>query len=258
MWVPPVPPPLHEHSWRRPAGSTEYRVTSPFGWRTRNGRREWHPGIDVGNARSGGPVVAIGDGRVIAVGFLGPPWSDRSTAYGTGNMGGRMVLVDHGDRQSAYAHLSVAAVKVGQTVRAGQRVGTLGDSGSAKGQAHLHLDLWHNGTRVDPWPLISGGWPEMLLRLKFEPWTMPVGAPFWPEGPGIGRRERVIVAENVWTLTEQADGDRVFRQVVLEDGRVGWTERIRGSAKHIVPKRQGGVPEYDAAVRAVAELGRTL
>lgn len=41
-----------------------YRLTSDFGFRVRNGKLEYHPGIDWG-ADLGTPVSAAGDGKVI-------------------------------------------------------------------------------------------------------------------------------------------------------------------------------------------------
>ncbi|MDJ1113246.1 M23 family metallopeptidase [Microbacterium dauci] len=42
------------------------------------------------------------------------------------------------------------AVKVGQTVEAGDYIGQMGATGETGGQVHLHEELWINGVRVDP------------------------------------------------------------------------------------------------------------
>lgn len=258
MWRAPIEGTLHPATTPRLVG--RYRVTSPYGWRTLNKVRSFHTGLDIGNGRTAGPVVAIAAGRVIAVGYLTAPWSDRSTAFGTGNFGGLMVVIDHGNgRISVYAHLGSEAVTVGQQLAAGDRIGTIGDSGSAKGQPHLHLDVWFNGNRVDPWPLLSSGWwPEMQLTEKHEPWILPVGAEVFPEGPGIGRRLIVTVAERVRSLVEAPPAAGGWRLIRLEDGRLVWTRRIVGAKTSIAPIRRGGIPSYDAAVKAVADLGKEL
>lgn len=84
-----------------------------------------------------------------------------------------MIVIRHSSRIfSVYAHLQAESVSLGQRVQAGQPIGLIGDSGSAKGQGHLHvavvvatetqLDALRNAVRTvpkemcrDPWPLIT-------------------------------------------------------------------------------------------------------
>jgi murein DD-endopeptidase MepM/ murein hydrolase activator NlpD len=53
---------------------------------------------------------------------------------------------------SAFLHLSSAAVSVGQRVRQGQRIGTVGATGRVTGP-HLHWSLRWNDARIDPQPI---------------------------------------------------------------------------------------------------------
>ena len=54
---------------------------------------------------------------------------------------GLTVLLDHGRGwQTVYAHLQSADVRIGQLVRAGDRIGRVGRSGSASTD-HLHVEL---------------------------------------------------------------------------------------------------------------------
>lgn len=102
-----------------------------------------HDGLDVGNARTHDPVVAIEAGRVTYA------------AFDPNSGGAGIVRVDHGDGwSSGYAHLDRIDVKVGQTVAKGQPVGILGSTGWVTA-AHLHFDITRNGVRVDPWPLLQ-------------------------------------------------------------------------------------------------------
>lgn len=165
-------------TWRRPTalpliafgqpdqGYDTARVTSPFGWRDNplypaysSTRRLFHGGLDIGNHRAGDQVVAAGAGTVLAEGALLQPWSIPAPAgsgWWGGNYGGLMVVIDHGSgRRSIYAHLRKTVVSAGDVVRAGQLIGEIGDTGAAKGQAHLHFGIQVNGVDVDPWPLIN-------------------------------------------------------------------------------------------------------
>jgi murein DD-endopeptidase MepM/ murein hydrolase activator NlpD len=167
---PPVTRPLHLNSWVRPAGSLDFRVTSPFAPRGDG----FHGALDIGNGRLGDPVVAAAAGTVIALGNLGWPWSQVTTAYASGNYGGRMVIVEHAPRVvTIYCHLGSFATVLGAWLRAGQQLGIIGESGSAIGQGHLHFGLqaggplppgvashatiFGYGRDVDPWPFIMEG-----------------------------------------------------------------------------------------------------
>ena len=117
------------------------RITSGFGWRACpiRGVQSFHAGIDIaGPGINGTPVVAAGDGRVIAAGWRG----------GFGNM----VIVDHGDGVTTlYAHLLSGGihVSVGEQVTAGQRIGSVGSTGFSTGP-HLHWEVRVNGQPRDP------------------------------------------------------------------------------------------------------------
>jgi len=110
-------------------------ITSPFGMRTIFGRREFHAGIDIG-AGYGQPVVAAAPGVVTFTGW--------ESGYG------RTVMVSHGNGLSTlYAHLSSIVVNQGQSVRQGQELGRVGETGDATGP-HVHFEVHENGTPVNP------------------------------------------------------------------------------------------------------------
>lgn len=93
----------------------------------------FHAAIDIG-APQGSSVVAAGGGTVIYAGW--------KLAGSDGYGGGLVVWISHGGKlYTTYNHLSAEFVKVGQRVEAGQRIGSVGMTGSASGP-HLHFEVW--------------------------------------------------------------------------------------------------------------------
>ena len=96
----------------------------------------FHPGLDL-TAGTGTPVGAAAPGRVIFAAF-------DAGGYGT------LVEVAHGGGVvSMYAHLSSVAVRVGQRVATGTRIGRVGTTGEVTGP-HLHFEVRIRGAAVDP------------------------------------------------------------------------------------------------------------
>ena len=115
----------------------EGTVTSGFGYREHpsDGQVRFHYGLDVA-AEQGTDVVSAADGTVAAVGD--------STSYGA------YVIIRHDNGvESLYAHLAEIFVENGDQVLAGEKIGTVGDSGNATAPC-LHLELLVNGDYVNP------------------------------------------------------------------------------------------------------------
>lgn len=98
-----------------------------------------HPGIDYA-AELASPVSAAWDGVVIKV-FTDKLW-------------GNIVEIDHGGGVTArYCNLADnILVSVGQTVKCGMQIGSVGNSAAAesKEEPHLHLELYQDGIRINP------------------------------------------------------------------------------------------------------------
>ncbi len=104
-----------------------------------------HEGFDV-TANCGSPLVAVRSGTVL------------KTVYDPVLRGHYVVIKGRAERRSyLYAHLTRApAVRVGQKVRAGRRLGTVGQTGNAAGTpCHLHIEVRSRGRLLDPAPLLS-------------------------------------------------------------------------------------------------------
>ena len=76
--------------------------------------------------------------------------------FGRNNLGGRTFTITSPSGWVAYgAHLS-SQIGDSRWVAAGEVIGTVGDSGNAKGgDPHLHLSLERGGTAVNPYPSLS-------------------------------------------------------------------------------------------------------
>lgn len=97
-----------------------------------------HNGVDLKGA-FGTPIYPIASGIVKDV--------------GTGNISGNYVtcLHENGKVQSFYGHLESIKVGKGQTITQSTVIGTVGDTGNAKGRgAHLHYEVKVNGSLVNP------------------------------------------------------------------------------------------------------------
>lgn len=124
-----------------PIEKNKCKVVSGFGYRYHPilHYRRLHSGIDM-TAPKGTPVYATGDGVVRIAGRS----SEGYSGYGI------VALVDHGyGFQTLYAHMQSVKVRVGQKVKRGELIGTVGSSGMSSGN-HLHYEVIQNGNKVDP------------------------------------------------------------------------------------------------------------
>lgn len=113
------------------------RIGSGFGMRVHpiTGKLRPHTGIDL-NAERGTPVYATGNGTVEMSSWHG----------GYGNC----VIINHGfGFKSLYSHCAELKVKVGQKVKRGQQIGTVGMTGVATGH-HLHYEVLVKGQHDNP------------------------------------------------------------------------------------------------------------
>jgi len=121
------------------------RITSRFTL------RRWHPvlhryrahlGVDFGG-RTGTPIYAAADGRIIFAGRMG----------GYGNV----IKIRHRDGfVTLYAHMSRfrKGMRRGRYVKKGQVIGYIGSTGMSTGP-HLHFGLYKNGRPINPLGVIK-------------------------------------------------------------------------------------------------------
>ena len=135
------------------------RISSGFSMHRKHpvtGKVRPHTGVDYA-APTGTPVLAIGDGTVIAAG------------YGAcGNGGGNAVKIRHNSvYTSASLHLSRygKGIKSGARVHQGQIIGYVGATGQCTGP-HLDFRIWKNGSPINPLKLESP--PSEPLKSEFK------------------------------------------------------------------------------------------
>ena len=111
-----------------------------FGYRNHPIFRRWqfHSGVDM-PGRVGDPIYATGDGVVESV--------ERNRArrgYGT------QILINHGfGYKTRYAHLNKLHVEKGDTIKRGQLIADMGNTGQST-SPHLHYEVIYNRTHVNP------------------------------------------------------------------------------------------------------------
>lgn len=132
-------------------------VTSGAAIRTRSsGLTRMHEGIDI---IGGETIVAAMDGTVIIA-------RNNYGGYGT------TVKIDHGNgTYTLYGHMveDSLTVKVGDSVKAGQPLGTMGNTGDSEG-VHLHFQVWIEDKLVNPFPFLT----EQGVELTWQDGAYPI------------------------------------------------------------------------------------
>jgi murein DD-endopeptidase MepM/ murein hydrolase activator NlpD len=112
-------------------------VLSGFGYRIHPiyKVRKFHSGVDF-PARQGTAIQASGSGKVVDAGW--------HSGYGN------CVTIDHGyGYQTLYGHMHKLAVRKGETIKKGQKIGEVGDTGTSTAP-HLHYEVHFKGKPINP------------------------------------------------------------------------------------------------------------
>ncbi len=120
--------PLERTFFMPPLSGSE--VTSPF-----NPEKD-HLGIDISGVKNSA-VRATHDGVVISAGFT------VETGYS--------IAIQHKDNiVTIYKHNSVLLKKAGASVKQGEAIAIIGNTGEQSTGPHLHFELWYRGRPVNP------------------------------------------------------------------------------------------------------------
>jgi murein DD-endopeptidase MepM/ murein hydrolase activator NlpD len=114
------------------------KMVSGYGWRIDPvyGTRKMHWGMDF-TGSTGTEIFATGGGIVEEL---------KTSSWGYG----REIVINHGyGLKSRYAHLYAFKVKEGDTVKRGDVIGLMGNTGKSTG-THLHYEVEKDGQKVNP------------------------------------------------------------------------------------------------------------
>ena len=155
------------------------RISSGFTYRRMHpilGRERAHLATDYA-VPSGSPVVAVANGTVTFAGW--------DSGYGN------LVRIKHSSGlTSGYAHLShiAAGLRAGHTIKQGELVGLVGQTGLATGP-HLHFMMAKNGTPINPVPALKKGEPAPPLdgkaKAEFAAQIAPLGVKLESSSPAL-------------------------------------------------------------------------
>ena len=113
-------------------------IASDFGQRPDpfTGKLSFHSGVDFTNGQPGSDINTVAAGVVV--------WSGPKSKYGL------TVEVNHGNGfATRYSHAEKLFVGVGDVVRKGQSIASVGSTGRSTGP-HVHFEIYKNGRVVDP------------------------------------------------------------------------------------------------------------
>ena len=115
----------------------KFKVTSPRGYRTLGGAKQYHGGLDLVGLEDIN-VYAIADGKIDAT-----PFEANGFGYYI-----RQTLSD--GKRIYYGHLKKGSIciKAGQSVKAGDKLGVMGSTGNSTGE-HTHIELRPKGVSFE-------------------------------------------------------------------------------------------------------------
>lgn len=132
------------------------KITSPYGMRTLNGKRQFHGGIDFISANNDRRVYSIGGGVCC---FDFDDYEDRKRWNDVKHSGGNYTIITTkiGGIQYyvKYLHLVENYISKGQIIKADDLIGKYADVGYSFG-AHLHLNIYNSSWEpIDPTPILQ-------------------------------------------------------------------------------------------------------
>lgn len=116
-----------------PFTSGKCKVTSPYGERTLSGKTQFHSGYDLVPAGAW-DICAVEDGTVVSSRIV----TDKKNL--TWQWGNYVCIKTASGQYHYYCHMASRAVTKGQTVKKGDKIGVMGNTGYSFG-AHPHFEV---------------------------------------------------------------------------------------------------------------------
>jgi len=114
----------------------DVKINSPYGNRIREGKEEFHPGVDIA-AIEWTKILSVGEGTV-EYAWLGSPTASFN-GYGNYVVVKLTTGPDKGYRV-LYGHMKSSDLKAGDSVKSWDKIGLMGSTGESTG-SHLHLEI---------------------------------------------------------------------------------------------------------------------
>lgn len=148
--------PVSPRLWRDQGGTFIWPAPDNCFWLSQNYKEGQHRGIDIVSSNDGSckgrRIVAVADGVVVMATYH-YSW-------------GYYIRIDHGSGVvTGYAHALEGSfrVNVGDYVKKGQHISSIGTTGNSTGY-HLHFEVWLDGVRVNPLPYVYSYYYGLAAR----------------------------------------------------------------------------------------------
>ena len=194
----------------------ENKITRGFG----NG----HSGVDLGwqTTQTDG-ILAHSDGKVVFC-----QTGQKNNQGSTGNASyGNCVKIQHANGYyTLYAHLSDVTTSLGATVKKGQVIGHMGNTGNSYG-THLHFEVRKNAsTCIDPAPYINADLPNLPTESVVEVavnYQVQITAKDLNirSGPGTNYSSNGVMTPGIYQITAESNGAGASKWGKLGNGK-GW------------------------------------
>lgn len=133
------------------------RILKTKNWRQTQGyNSKTHQAVDgTGANRTLDYIVAHSGGQVV---FCQKGQKNNKGATGNSSYGNCVKIKHKGGYYTLYAHMDSVSVKYGQTVKKGQTIGYMGNTGNSYG-SHLHFEVWKGKSRINPTAYVNADLP---------------------------------------------------------------------------------------------------
>lgn len=162
-------------------------------------------------------ITAHSDGKIIFFqdGFGNMKGSISNNSYGN------CIKINHQNGYcTLYAHMkNDLPVKNNQTVKKGQVIGYMSDSGNAYGK-HLHFEVWKNNQRINPIDFLNKDFPQNIdiqEQYKYKIGDIVEINGVYISSTSTEKLRPLITRGRITKIIENANNP-----YLLENGRIGW------------------------------------